>query len=99
PQIGLWNLTRFAEAIIPLLHDDHDEAINLAKKELITNIDLFEHFLQEGQLKKIVLTENTPKNIKHINKLFIIKENEKRNYTETIRALKLQDKNALNLNN
>src|SRR5690625_7745622 len=68
PQIGLWNLTRFDEAIIPLLHDDQDEAINLAKKELNTNIDLFEHFLQEGQLKKIRLTENTTEKIKLIKK-------------------------------
>src|SRR5690625_4897219 len=99
PQIGLWNLTRFAEAIIPLLHDDQDEAITLAKKELNTYIDLFEHFLQEGQLKKIGLTENTPKNIQLINQLFTIMEDEKRDYTETFRALTLQDKNALNLNN
>lgn len=99
PQIGLWNLTRFAEAIIPLLHDDQDEAINLAKKELNTYIDLFEHFLQEGQLKKIGLTENTPENIQLINQLFTIMEDEKRDYTETFRALTLQDKNALNLNN
>src|SRR5699024_1233110 len=66
PQIGLWNLTRFAEAIIPHHHDDQDEAINLAKKELNTYIDLFEHFLQEEQLKKIGLTEITPNNFQLI---------------------------------
>src|SRR5699024_10846010 len=82
PQIGLWNLTRFAEAIIPLLHDDQHEAINLAKKEL----------------KKIGLTENTPKNIELINQLLTIMEDEKRDYTETFRALTLQNKKALKLN-
>lgn len=34
PYIGGWNLSRFAEAILPLLHEDHAEAVELAQSEL-----------------------------------------------------------------
>ena len=34
PDIGAWNLTRFAEALLPLLHDDQTEAIRRAEAAL-----------------------------------------------------------------
>lgn len=34
PQIGLWNLTRFAEALLPLLDEKKEQAISIAQEEL-----------------------------------------------------------------
>ncbi|HMI84083.1 MAG TPA: YdiU family protein [Polyangiaceae bacterium] len=34
PRIALWNLTRLAEALLPLLADDQEDAIRLAKERL-----------------------------------------------------------------
>jgi uncharacterized protein YdiU (UPF0061 family) len=34
PAIAEWNLARLAEALLPLLHDDQDEAVALAQKSL-----------------------------------------------------------------
>jgi serine/tyrosine/threonine adenylyltransferase len=34
PHIGLWNVTRFAEALLPLFGDDPDEAIKIAEAAL-----------------------------------------------------------------
>lgn len=34
PNIGGWNLTRFAEALVPLLHDNQSEAVELAQGAL-----------------------------------------------------------------
>jgi uncharacterized protein YdiU (UPF0061 family) len=34
PRIALWNLARLAEALLPLLADDEDEAVRLAKERL-----------------------------------------------------------------
>src|SRR5580704_17275219 len=31
PAIGLWNMTRFAETLLPLLSENRDEAIRLAE--------------------------------------------------------------------
>jgi uncharacterized protein YdiU (UPF0061 family) len=42
PQIALWNLTRFAETLLPLLHDDQDEAIADAEAALAMFGPLFQ---------------------------------------------------------
>ncbi|HIW31302.1 MAG TPA: YdiU family protein [Candidatus Paenibacillus intestinavium] len=34
PYIGSWNLSRFAETLLPLLHDNHAEAVELAQTAL-----------------------------------------------------------------
>jgi serine/tyrosine/threonine adenylyltransferase len=34
PRIALWNLTRFAETLLPLVHEDEDEAARLATERL-----------------------------------------------------------------
>jgi uncharacterized protein YdiU (UPF0061 family) len=34
PSIALWNLTRLAECLLPLLDDDTDKAVDIAKEEL-----------------------------------------------------------------
>jgi uncharacterized protein YdiU (UPF0061 family) len=53
PQIGLWNLTRLAETLLPLLAEDTDAAIEIAQEVLA----LFQpHFVQshgEGMLAKL----------------------------------------------
>ena len=53
PAIGLWNLTRFAESLIPLLHADKDEAIRLAKLELESFYPQFESAFETGMLAKL----------------------------------------------
>src|SRR5690606_26652926 len=34
PEIGAWNLARFAESILSLLHDDEDEAVGMAEEAI-----------------------------------------------------------------
>ena len=34
PSIAQWNLTRFAETLLPLIHDDHDQAVTAAEQAL-----------------------------------------------------------------
>lgn len=98
PNIGTWNLARFAEALLPLFHEDKEEALALAKIALNQYPDLFEHYWQTAQLKKIGLTEHTPENMQLVSELLTIMEDEKRDFTETYRALTLQDEKALKLN-
>ena len=42
PRIALWNLTRFAETLLPLVHDDIDKAAEMLTKRLETYPDKFE---------------------------------------------------------
>ena len=46
--IGLWNLTRFAETLLPLLDDNNDAAIEVAKAILSTYVDRYQQVRLSG---------------------------------------------------
>ena len=52
PSIGLWNLTRFAECLVPLISDDSDEAVEMAQDVLHTYIDHYESHWLAGMRAK-----------------------------------------------
>jgi serine/tyrosine/threonine adenylyltransferase len=52
PVIALWNLTRLAEAMLPLLHQDRDTAITLAEGELKNFMPAFADSFETGMAKK-----------------------------------------------
>jgi uncharacterized protein YdiU (UPF0061 family) len=53
PAIALWNLTRFAECLLPLLHENQDEAVSLAKGALKAFFSAFEAQFETGMLAKL----------------------------------------------
>jgi uncharacterized protein YdiU (UPF0061 family) len=57
PQIGLWDLTRLAEALLPLLADNVDDAIIVAGGVLDAFWPRFSETHDEGMLRKLGLTE------------------------------------------
>jgi len=52
PGIGLWNLTRLAETLVPLLAENTEAAIELAKAGLATYRDLYEGYWLDGMRAK-----------------------------------------------
>jgi uncharacterized protein YdiU (UPF0061 family) len=55
PQIGLWNLTRLAETLLPLLDDDQDRAVAQAEEALTAYRGLFEQSYDPGLNRKFGL--------------------------------------------
>jgi uncharacterized protein YdiU (UPF0061 family) len=55
PKIGLWNLTRFAEALLPLLHEDQEQGISLAEEALSSYRDHFDEAWTSGMCNKLGL--------------------------------------------
>lgn len=55
PSIAQWNLTRFAEALLPLLHDREDEAVDMASEILDSFPGVFRNFWVEGMRAKLGL--------------------------------------------
>jgi uncharacterized protein YdiU (UPF0061 family) len=55
PRIALWNLTRFAECLLPLFSDDQDKAIEQAQVALGVFAEKFTSAYQAGLRKKIGL--------------------------------------------
>jgi len=62
PSIGLWNLSRLAEALLPLLADNSDAAIEIAQDVLKTYIETYEtHWLKGMRAKCGLLTASADK--------------------------------------
>jgi uncharacterized protein YdiU (UPF0061 family) len=55
PQIALWNLTRFAETLVPLLNDDQEAAIEEAQAALAAFKPQFESAYLDGFRRKLGL--------------------------------------------
>ena len=58
PSIGLWNLTRFAECLLPLFSDNIDAAIEVAQDILKSYIESYEKNWLAGMREKCGLHPN-----------------------------------------
>ena len=56
PQIGLWNLSRFAETLLPLLNDDQEAAVADAQEALEAFAPRFQSEYMSGFRRKLGLT-------------------------------------------
>jgi uncharacterized protein YdiU (UPF0061 family) len=56
PQIAQWNLARFAETLLPLIHEDSQEAVSIATEKISIFSDRFHHFWLTGMRAKLGLT-------------------------------------------
>ncbi|MEE4185845.1 MAG: YdiU family protein [Gammaproteobacteria bacterium] len=59
PGIGLWNLTRLAETLLPLLEDDAENAVRQAEATLEKFMPLFQESFYEGMRLKLGLPDQT----------------------------------------
>jgi len=85
PPIGLWNLTRLAESLIPLLAEDTEQAIEIAQNILKSFIEQYENNWLQGMRGKLGLTPldniSNAEDKKLINDFFEIMEQSKADFT------------------
>ena len=55
PQIAQWNLARFAETLLPLIHEDQQEAVTMANEIISGFSDTFRHNWLAGMRAKLGL--------------------------------------------
>jgi uncharacterized protein YdiU (UPF0061 family) len=60
PGIGLWNLTRLAETLLPLLSSDRDTAVKKAESQLTQFMPTFQTAFYAGLRKKLGLPDKSP---------------------------------------
>ncbi|MFD2131186.1 YdiU family protein [Pseudogracilibacillus auburnensis] len=87
PVIANWNLTRFAETLLQLLHNDEDQAIKLAEKELKAFPSLFYTHWTNGMREKLGLFQEEPEDKALIDDLLNAMKKYKADYTNTFLAL------------
>lgn len=87
PVIAQWNLARLAETLIPLLHDDQEEAIRIATAEIQTFPEIYaEHWLN-GARAKIGLSNDEADDIGFVNALLAAMEGQNVDFTLFFRHL------------
>ncbi|GAE48102.1 selenoprotein O and cysteine-containing homologs [Mesobacillus boroniphilus JCM 21738] len=87
PYIGGWNLSRFAEALLPLLHEDEDEAVKLAEEALSEFPEIFESEFISGMRLKLGIFNEEKDDKALISDLLNLMHTHKADFTNTFKAL------------
>jgi uncharacterized protein YdiU (UPF0061 family) len=87
PGIAQWNLVCLAQALLPLLHDDQEEAVALAQQQVDSFPELFRKAHQQGMGNKLGLTDVTEEDSDLIEDLFQLMAQEKADFTLAFRRL------------
>lgn len=94
PNMAVWNLARFAETLLPLLSTDQDEAINLAEDALSEFSEIFKNNWISGMRAKLGIFNEETEDKELITNLLNIMQKYKADYTNTFRALTIDDLNG-----
>ena len=83
PPITKWNLSRFAECLIPLIDKDEDMAIKIATKTIDNFQNIYENKWLNMMRDKLGLFSEDKNDKKLINDLLVWMESNKADYTNT----------------
>lgn len=87
PPIAEWNLARFAEALLPLIHDNQDKAVKLAQDALSNFEQLYYKNWLAGMRKKLGIFDKETEDESLIQGLLSMMRKYGADYTNTFRAL------------
>jgi uncharacterized protein YdiU (UPF0061 family) len=87
PQIALWNLTRFAETLLPLLDEDQGAAVAVAQGALAAFGSIFEQAYFGGLRRKVGLASEEDGDVELINTLLTGMTENQVDFTLLFRAL------------
>ncbi|MCL2853343.1 MAG: YdiU family protein [Defluviitaleaceae bacterium] len=85
--IGAWNLSRFAESLLPLLHEDEGKAVELAQEEIADYWKLYNESWLAGMRGKLGLSGEEPENIGLVTELLGLMWKHELDYTNTFRSI------------
>lgn len=87
PPIAQWNLTRFAETLLPLIHQDIEESIRIAETALKTFADKYQANWLIGMRAKLGLLTEQPDDLELLEELLNCMKKYRMDYTNTFRDL------------
>ncbi|WP_040950607.1 protein adenylyltransferase SelO [Gorillibacterium massiliense] len=91
PHIAQWNLARFAETLLPLLHEVEEQAVKLAETAISKFADLYRNFWLAGMRAKLGMFNKEPEDEALIHDLLGLMQVHKADYTNTFLALTFDD--------
>ncbi|WP_042147407.1 YdiU family protein [Paucisalibacillus sp. EB02] len=87
PGIGVWNLARFAEALLPLLHENQEQAVDIAESTLSSYEVLYQDNWITGMRAKLGIFNSVEDDKPLMDILLKLMEQYHADYTNTFRAL------------
>ena len=96
PNIGLWNLSRFAECLLHLIDEDADTAVEIAKDHLEDFIRSYQHHWLKGMRAKLGFKSELEQDRALIEDLFAIMAGSNADFTLTFYQLSMLDLDAVN---
>lgn len=87
PAICQWNLARFAETLIPLLHDDTDQAIVLATEVIRQFPDIYQQYWLSGMRRKLGMLDIQSDDQSLVDQLLDWMNRHQADFTNTFRDL------------
>ncbi|WP_430727203.1 protein adenylyltransferase SelO [Tumebacillus amylolyticus] len=87
PYIGGWNLARFAETLLPLLHDEEEQAIQIAQAAIAEYNELYQRNWFAGMRAKLGLFTEEKEDESLFENLLSMMQTHRADYTNTFRAL------------
>ncbi|MDR7073051.1 protein adenylyltransferase SelO [Fictibacillus barbaricus] len=97
PSIGGWNLARFAESILPLLHEDQEKAVEIAQEAISDFGKLFYINWFSGMRAKLGFFNGEDEDESLIEDLLQLMNKHRADYTNTFRALTFDKTEELKL--
>lgn len=95
PNIGVWNIARFAETLLPLIDENKEQAIAKAEKAIGQFGDIFQEVWLSGMRKKLGLFQKHEDDKVLIHELLELMHQYHADYTNTFRALTFDDRNSM----
>ncbi|MFJ7724974.1 YdiU family protein [Neobacillus sp. NPDC097160] len=87
PYMAGWNLARFAETLLPLLHDNQEQAIKLAQDAISNFMELYKNNWLAGMRAKLGIFNEEKQDETLIDDLLSMMQKYRVDYTNTFRAL------------
>ncbi|MBP1934219.1 protein adenylyltransferase SelO [Ammoniphilus resinae] len=87
PSIGAWNLTRFAETLLPLLDENQEQAITIAQDALAKYGELYRENWFSGMRKKLGIMGEEEEDVSLVGDLLDLMQKYQADYTNTFLAL------------
>src|SRR5699024_9534664 len=95
PSIAQWNLAKFAETLIPLLHENQEKAIEIAQEKLDNYKDLYQTYWLTNMVNKLGIATPDESDVELVLEFLEILEEEKLDHTSTFRALSLNQESDI----
>ncbi|MBJ6361232.1 YdiU family protein [Paenibacillus sp. GCM10012307] len=97
PQIAGWNLARFAETLLPLFHENNEEAVIIAQDAISEYPELFRRHWLDGMRAKLGLFDREELDGELIESLLAIMHVHQADYTNTFLDMTFNRKDCSNL--